>query len=216
MPEVLEEEGISWKVYQSTDAIGGFTGGLLMDNILRLFAQYKSGPLFEKALLPTVELNLLADVLTDRLPQVSWIVTDFSGCEHPGAPPAFGGVAVAEVLDILTVNPAVWEKTAVIISYDENGGFFDHVPPPVPAKGTADEFITKEPSNKALGTTGGIEGPIGLGFRVPCLIDLALLARRFGVLRCPRPHLATAADRIPLRRRRCPTSANGGAKPSAT
>ena len=170
MPEVLEEHDVSWKVYQSTDAIGGFTGGLLMDNILRLFGQYQSGTLFEKALLPTVEANLVSDVLSGKLPQVSWIVTDFSGCEHPAAPPAFGGVAVAEILDILTLNPAVWEKTAVIISYDENGGFFDHVPPPVPPKGTANEFVTTQPKNSALGTTGGIDGPIGLGFRVPCLV----------------------------------------------
>jgi phospholipase C len=170
MPEVLEEAGVSWKVYQSTDAIGGFTGGLLMDNILRLFQQYQSGPLFDKALLPTVELNLVADVLADELPSVSWIVTDFSGCEHPAAPPAFGGVAVAEVLDILTLNPAVWEKTAVVISYDENGGFFDHVAPPVASEGTPGEWITKQPTNSALGSTGGWNGPIGLGFRVPCLV----------------------------------------------
>ncbi|MGB6161989.1 MAG: alkaline phosphatase family protein [Pseudonocardiaceae bacterium] len=43
-----------------------------------------------------------------------------------------------ELLDILTGNPAVWEKTALIVSYDENGGFFDHVPPP----GTPGEYIT--------------------------------------------------------------------------
>ena len=34
---------------------------------------------------------------------------------------------IVHVLDILTSNPAVWEKTALIVSYDENGGFFDHV-----------------------------------------------------------------------------------------
>ena len=69
-----------------------------------------------------------------------------------------------QVLDILTSNPAIWEKTALIISYDENGGFFDHVAPPTPPPGTPGEFLTLPtlPS-----TASGISGPIGLGFRVP-------------------------------------------------
>jgi phospholipase C len=70
-----------------------------------------------------------------------------------------------EVLDILTGNPAVWEKTALIVSYDESGGFFDHVPPP----GTLGEYITA-PGLAGIPQPEGIAGPIGLGFRVPCLV----------------------------------------------
>ncbi|HET6965989.1 MAG TPA: alkaline phosphatase family protein [Acidimicrobiales bacterium] len=171
MPEVLEEAGISWKVYQSTDAVGGVQGGLLMDNILRLFQQYSTpGPLMEKGLLPTLEKDFPADVATGQLPQVSWIVTDFTQCEHPAAPPSYGGVAVAYVLDLLTSNPELWAKTAFIVNYDENGGFFDHVPPPVAPPGTPGEYVTKEPPVAAEGSTDGFSGPIGLGFRVPCLV----------------------------------------------
>jgi phospholipase C len=171
MPEVLEDAGISWKVYQSTDSIGGFQGGLLMDNILRLFKAYSTpGPLFDNGLTPTLETQFVADVADGTLPTVSWIVTDFTECEHPAAPPSYGGVALAQVLDTLTSNPAVWEKTALIISYDENGGFFDHVPPPVPPAGTAGEFVTANPPVAALGSLDGISGPIGLGFRVPCMV----------------------------------------------
>ena len=52
-------------------------------------------------------------------------------------------------------EPKVWARTVFIWSMDENGGFFDHVPPPVPDPGTAGEFVRGE--------------PIGLGFRVPML-----------------------------------------------
>jgi phospholipase C len=109
-----------------------------------------------------------------------------------------------EVLDILTSNPAVWEKTALIVSYDENGGFFDHVPPPVPPPGTPGEYITA-PNLSEIPQSEGIAGPIGLGFRVPCLVispfsrgglvtseifdhtsQLRLVERRFGV---PVPNL---------------------------
>jgi phospholipase C len=171
MPEVLSEAGITWKVYQSSDAVGGVQGGLLMDNILRLFEQYSTpGPLMQNGLLPTLEKDFSADVVSGNLPQVSWIVTDFTQCEHPAAPPSYGGVATAYVLDLLTSNPDVWAKTAFIVNYDENGGFFDHVPPPTAPKGTPLEYITKNPPNSAEGSADGFTGPIGLGFRVPCIV----------------------------------------------
>jgi phospholipase C len=69
----------------------------------------------------------------------------------------------------LLSNPAVWEKTALIVSYDENGGFFDHVIPPTAPPGTPGEYITV-PDIDAVAGSGGIRGPIGLGFRVPCVV----------------------------------------------
>src|SRR6185312_3544258 len=85
----------------------------------------------------------------------------------PPAPVTYGEVALAEVLNALTSNPAVWERSALFATYDENGGFFDHVPPPVPAAGTAGEFLTVDPLPAAA---EGVRGPIGLGFRVPMLV----------------------------------------------
>jgi phospholipase C len=175
MPEVLEEAGVSWKVYQSPDSIEGLEGGLLMDNVLRYFKQYNNvGSLNQKGLVPTIGFNPATpgnfeiDVATNNLPSVSWIVTDFLLCEHPAAPPQYGQYALAHILDTLVSNPAVWEKTALILSYDENGGFFDHVPPPTPPPGTPGEYITVPLSTVA--EADGISGPIGLGFRVPCLV----------------------------------------------
>ncbi len=175
MPEVLEEAGVSWKVYQSPDSLEGLEGGLLMDNILRYFKQYNSaGTLNQKALLPTIGMspatpgNFEIDVATNSLPSVSWVVTDFLYCEHPAAPPQYGQYALAHILDTLLSNPAVWEKTAVILSYDENGGFFDHVPPPTAPPGTPDEYITVPIASVA--ESEGVTGPIGLGFRVPCVV----------------------------------------------
>jgi phospholipase C len=59
----------------------------------------------------------------------------------------------------------VWEKSALFYTYDENGGFFDHVPPPTPPPGTPGEELAHD---SAL--AGGFKGPIGLGFRVPLLV----------------------------------------------
>jgi phospholipase C len=53
-----------------------------------------------------------------------------------------------------------------ILDYDENDGFFDHVPPLTPPKGTADEFVTL---NSPGGTPGGGLN-LGSGFRVPAIV----------------------------------------------
>ena len=64
-------------------------------------------------------------------------------------------------------NPDVWSKTVVFLTYDENGGFFDHVAPPTAPAGTAGESLTVNPLPK---DAGGVAGPIGLGFRVPTIV----------------------------------------------
>jgi phospholipase C len=52
---------------------------------------------------------------------------------HPPLPVAFGEAFVRQVYEALTSNPERWQKTVMILTYDEHGGFFDHVPPlPVP------------------------------------------------------------------------------------
>jgi phospholipase C len=73
---------------------------------------------------------------------------------------------VAGKIDAIAANPDVWAKTVFILSYDENDGLFDHVVPPTPPPGTPDEFVFKTSNTGVAG--GGF--PVGLGFRVPCII----------------------------------------------
>ena len=93
---------------------------------------------------------------TRDIPQVTWIVPPSILSEHPDYLPAAGEDHTSRVLDALWSNPALWARTLVILNYDENDGFFDHVAPPVPEPGAAGEFVN------------GL--PVGLGFRVPCLL----------------------------------------------
>ena len=68
-------------------------------------------------------------------------------------------------------NPLLWAKTALFVNYDENGGFFDHVPPVTAPPGTPGEYVTAPafPDPTVAGNPA-VSGPIGLGFRVPMLI----------------------------------------------
>ncbi|HEX4223520.1 MAG TPA: alkaline phosphatase family protein [Pseudonocardiaceae bacterium] len=202
-PEKLEEAGVSWKVYGDK---GGSIARRFLSGLLYQFTAFAdpTTPLAEKGLTPRYPDDFRRDVAAGTLPSVSWVVPPFLTCEHPTIPPAFGAVGLVEILDILTSNPAVWEKTALIISYDENGGFFDHVAPPVPPPGTPGEYLTGPLAG--VKDADGIAGPVGLGFRVPCLVispysrggrvasetfdhtsQLRLVERRFGV---PVPNLS--------------------------
>src|SRR6185437_6395487 len=87
---------------------------------------------------------LKADVRGGRLPQVSYIVAPEAFCEHPNWPANYGAWYIAQVLEALTADPAVWAKTALFITYDENDGFFDHAVPPVPPASASQGSATVE------------------------------------------------------------------------
>lgn len=118
------------------------------------------------------------DVKNGNLPTVSWIVAPENYSDHPGAA-WYGTWYTSEVLDILTQNPEVWKKTIFIITYDENDGYFDHLPPySVPHKegmgkvskgiDTSLEYVKSSQQSSEPGDIR--ESPIGLGFRVPMLV----------------------------------------------
>ena len=122
------------------------------------------------------------DVQNGELPTVSWLVAPENFSDHPGAP-WYGAWYVSEVLDILTQNPEVWKKTIFILTYDENDGCFDHVPPfaaPHPddkASGfasagidTGSEFVTLQQELQYHPEQHCRESNIGLGYRVPMIV----------------------------------------------
>ncbi|MHB1713152.1 MAG: phospholipase C, partial [Acidimicrobiales bacterium] len=172
MPEVLEDGGVSWKVYTppGPDYRASFPEVMLVsDAILPYFSQYSNpkSALYQKAFVPTFPNDFAADVKSGNLPKVSWIIPPLGYDEHPPAPPALGAWFIDQVIQKLTSNQEVWSKTVMFLMWDENDGFFDHVPPPVPPPGTPGEYVTAHP----LPTDAqGVAGPLGLGFRVPMLV----------------------------------------------
>ena len=142
MPEVLEDAGVSWKVYTPPDAQYRVDSPLVMlvsDAILPYFSQYSSptSPLYQKAFVPTFPNDFAQDVKNGTLPKVSWIIPPLGYDEHPPAPPALGAWFIDQALQTLISNTEVWSKTVLFVMYDENDGIFDHVPPPTPPAGHA-------------------------------------------------------------------------------
>ncbi|MEO6316646.1 MAG: phospholipase C, phosphocholine-specific [Chitinophagaceae bacterium] len=146
--------------------------------------QYSDGGVQREMKVPKGDVlhQFRQDVDTGKLPTVSWIVGPENFSDHPGAP-WYGAWYVAEVMDILTKQPAVWKKTIFILCYDENDGYFDHVPPfvaPDPSNkesgqvsagiDAATEFVTMAQDTTKYAAPHARESPIGLGYRVPLVI----------------------------------------------
>ncbi len=187
MPDVLSEAGVSWKCYNPYGSFYQPGSSLFISkNMLLYFDQYANadptsaayqnafsyyGPNVVGGLTstnPAID-DFTADVANGTLPQVSWIISPDSYDEHPPAPAQLGEWYTQQILDTLTSNPDVWESTVLFIMYDENDGFFDHVPPLTAPAGTAGEYLENQ-SATTLSQSGGIAGPLGLGVRVPMLV----------------------------------------------
>ena len=143
---------------------------------------YKDGNVEREVRVPKGDIlhQFRKDVESAQLPTVSWLVAPENFSDHPGAA-WYGAWYISEVMDILTKNPETWKKTILILTYDENDGYYDHVPPfvaPHPNKKDAGlvskniqtgiEYVANnaQQSNQRLAR----ESSIGLGFRVPMVI----------------------------------------------
>lgn len=136
---------------------------------------YRDGDAEKEAKVPKGDLfhQFREDARTGKLPAVSWLVAPENFSDHPSAP-WYGAWYVSEALEILTQNPEVWRKTIFILCYDENDGYFDHVPPFVPPHPDRPETgkVSAGIDTSVEHTKGehGHTGPIGLGYRVPLVI----------------------------------------------
>ena len=173
--ERLQAAGVSWKVYQEYDNYG--------DNALAYCTAFRGvgrdSPLYARArdwVAGSTPANARSsrgehlgaafanDIAAGTLPQVSWIVAPYIMCEHPSASPGYGQSLTARLIEALADNPETWAKTVFLLTYDENDGFFDHVPPPLPAVNAA-----MGASNVDVRGETYAAQPVGLGPRVPML-----------------------------------------------
>ena len=127
----LDEKGISWKVYSSTVSW------------LKNFEYVQSSPTAKANFVPATEF--VTDVKNKALSQVSWIIGAPGGDEHPSADVSVGQDSVANDIVNNIGGSAYWGSAAIFITWDDFGGFYDHVSP-----AQVDKY--------------------GYGFRVPCLV----------------------------------------------
>ncbi len=96
------------------------------------------------------------DAAAGKLPSVVYIDPTFGeNDDHPPVHPILAQELIASIYTALATSPQ-WKKCTLVITYDENGGFYDHVPPPTTTDDTNAKF--------------GIPGFEQMGFRVPTLV----------------------------------------------
>ncbi|HEV2390117.1 MAG TPA: alkaline phosphatase family protein, partial [Nitrososphaerales archaeon] len=127
----LDQKGVSWKVYSTTTSW------------LKNFAYVQSSPTAKANFLPASQF--VKDVKNNALSQVSWVIGAPGGNEHPPASVTVGQDSVADDIVNNLGGSAYWGSAAIFVTWDDFGGFYDHVPPP-----QVDQY--------------------GYGFRVPCLV----------------------------------------------
>jgi phospholipase C len=131
----LDDAGVPWRYYYTTIPVLAIVDTL--DKTGRLFLLQ----------------DLYRDAAKGTLPPVTYIDPGFNlNDDHPPIHPIYGQMFLASIYAALASSPQ-WERTMLVITYDENGGFFDHVPPPT----TADPYAA--------------QGFGQMGFRVPTLIS---------------------------------------------
>jgi phospholipase C len=156
--EIYQDNGLSWYVYQDADNFD--------DNPLAWFEQFQEAAngseLYERGFAGLSLDTFYKQAGNGSLPAISYIIGPSELSEHQPYSPRDGAWLQKQIVDAVTSSPA-YNRTVLIISYDETGGYGDHVPPYHSPNGTSGEWI-QDPYSE-FGYT--FSGP---GFRLPFYI----------------------------------------------
>ena len=157
--DLLDEFEVTWKIYSI-----GFDDVVIgdSDNVAVFWSRWAHDPRTTATM-----ADFIADCKHNRLPAVSWVVPSFSMGfdEHPPADVSVGMAFQQQMITALRHSEA-WGRSAYLLTYDEHGGFFDHVVPP-----QVDDY--------------------GLGIRVPMWVISPFARRGPVVSRKPADHVST-------------------------
>jgi phospholipase C len=140
LADTMDAKHLGWKYYAPA-VRGGGVGGYLWSEFDAI-AAVRHGPDWSRNVI-SPQTRVLGDARTGKLPSVAWVIPDGADSDHPGGPSA-GPSWVASVVNAVGEGPD-WNSTAIVVLWDDWGGWFDHVPPP------QRDFR-------------------GLGIRVPCIV----------------------------------------------
>jgi len=122
--DLLDDAGVTWKIYN----LGGIddvpTGE--SDNVAVFWTRWAHDPRTT-----ALQQDFVNDCRTGSLPQVAWLIPSFTNHldEHPPADVSVGMRLQRDMITALRRSPQ-WDRSAFLLTYDEHGGFFDHVAPP--------------------------------------------------------------------------------------
>ena len=155
--DLLDAAGVSWKVYE-TDPAGSYI------NMFEPFASSHAANIVPVS-------QYLSDVQAGTLPSVALIESGYSSGrdEHPNNNVQTGAAYVASLINPLMSSPS-WKDSVFILTFDEGGGTFDHVPPQPAVQPDGILPSDLQPTDICAGSTDDICDFKFTGFRVPLLV----------------------------------------------
>ncbi len=130
--DLLVNHSYSWKYYDTPllpygQAIDGGFWGSAYDfwNPMAARAETYTAQ-FDRHFVP--RSDFLSDINDSKLPNVSWVIPDFAYSDHPDSNNSYGEAWVAELVNAVEASP-YWNSTVIFITWDDYGGWYDHVPP---------------------------------------------------------------------------------------
>lgn len=123
LADLLESAGVSWAYYAPSQGESGYIWSTLDS-----YSQIRNSTLWTEHVLPYTQFA--TDAAAGNLPAVSWVVQPGDQSDHPPASSCAGENFTVGQLNALMQGPE-WDSTAVYLTWDDFGGFYDPVPPPV-------------------------------------------------------------------------------------
>ena len=121
--DLLSAKDIPWAYYSATEEQNGYLWSAY-DAVRHI----RENPQVWQSHIFPVD-GVLGDIRDGRLPPVTWITPRFELSEHPEYSFCHGQNWSTRVIDTI-MNSPMWKDTAIFLTWDDYGGFYDHVPPP--------------------------------------------------------------------------------------
>jgi len=179
--QLMQDNGISWKIYVHPDSTGCTTPSCLAKNSYLKQFTYNSFVLSNLPNQFATTAQLTSDMQNGTLPQVSFLepagyvgLDEHSNDTDIPHPPSVqsGAKYISGIVNTLMSSPS-WKDTVLILTYDEPGGFYDHVPPQPAMPPDSFQYPIDAPNGPAgcaNDTTDTVCGFFFTGFRVPLIV----------------------------------------------
>jgi len=122
LSDFLDAKSVSWRYYQQNLGAG-------LWHPFDAIQHVRSGPDYANVITPPQ--TVLTDIARGHLAGVSWITPDFGWSDHSGGGSTLEGPSwVAAIVNAIGESK-YWDDTAIFVTWDDWGGWYDHVPPPI-------------------------------------------------------------------------------------
>jgi phospholipase C len=126
LADLFAKAGITWKYYAPPEKLG--TPGALWNGFAVISSLFNNPSEWNQHVISPPQ-QVITDAQNGKLPQVAWVIPDAINSDHPAYGSDKGPSWVAQVVNGIGQSPA-WSSTAIIVVWDDWGGFYDEVKPP--------------------------------------------------------------------------------------